>query len=40
MGILKQFFNNTRKPNGWMGKMMFPIGGFPIFQSYRRRLIL
>ena len=22
MGILKQFFNNTRKPNGWMGKMM------------------
>ena len=36
MGILKQFFNNTRKPNGWMGKLMvngmnqgmplFPIG--------------
>ena len=22
MGILKQFFNNTRKPNGWMGKLM------------------
>ena len=22
MGILKQFFNNTRKPDGWMGKMM------------------
>ena len=22
MGIFKQFFNNTRKPNGWMGKMM------------------
>lgn len=22
MGILKQFFNNTRKPNGWMGKIM------------------
>lgn len=22
MEILKQFFNNTRKPNGWMGKIM------------------
>ena len=22
MGLFKQFFNNTRKPNGWMGKMM------------------
>lgn len=50
MGILKQFFNNTRKPNGWMGKLMvngmnqgmplFPIGAFPIFQMYRGQLIL
>ena len=22
MGIFKQFFNNTRKPDGWMGKLM------------------
>lgn len=22
MGIIKQFFNNTRKPTGWMGKWM------------------
>ena len=22
MEIFKQFFNNTRKPNGWMGKIM------------------
>ena len=22
MGIIKQFFNNTRKPKGWMGKVM------------------
>ena len=50
MGILKQFFNNTRKPNGWMGKLMVngmnqghaavSDWGLPIFQMYRGQLIL